>query len=82
MLSRNNVLSIKKHKSCNTQDFIKKLNKRKIKWIGRETNKRDMGAWSISKQQNITPRHVRGVYKKYKNIKDPVLRKPERKPKK
>ena len=43
-------------------------------------NKRDMGAWSIGQQQDISPQHVRYVYKKYRDVKDPVLRKPGRKP--
>jgi len=59
---------------------MKKLNKRKVKWIVREMNKREMGAWSISQQQKITPRHVRRVYKKFKGIKDPKFKKPGRKP--
>ena len=63
------------------QDFMKKLNKRKIKWIVREMNKREMGAWSIAQQQKISAQHVRYVYKKYKNIKDPILNRSGRKPK-
>jgi len=44
-------------------------------------NKREIGAWSIAQQQDISPQHVRYVYKKYKNVKDPVFKKPGRKPK-
>ena len=60
---------------------MKKLNKRKIKWIVREVNKRDMGVYTIANVQDITPRHARRVHKKYRNVKDPVLLKPGRKPK-
>ena len=80
VLSRNNKLSIKNIKLVEKQDFMKKLNKSKVKWIVREMNKRDMGAWSIGQQQDISPQHVRYVYKKYRDVKDPVLRKPGRKP--
>lgn len=60
---------------------MKKLNKRKVKWIVREMDKREKGAWSIAQQQEITPRHTRRVYKRFKGIKDPKFRKPGRKPK-
>jgi len=60
---------------------MKKLNKRKIKWIVREVDKRDMGVYTIAKMQNITPRWAREVHKRYKNVKDPALLKPGRKPK-
>ncbi len=33
---------------------MKKLNKRKIRWIVKEFEKRDMGVYTIDKQQNIT----------------------------
>jgi putative transposase len=59
---------------------MKKLNKRKIKWIVREMDKRDIGAHTIAKIQDITPRHVRRVYKKYKDVKDPKLLPCGRKP--
>ena len=60
---------------------MKKLNKKKIKWIVREMGKREMGAWSIGQQQNICPQHTRYVYKKYRDVKDPVLKRPGRKSK-
>lgn len=80
-LSRNTKLSTKNIKLVREQDFMKKLNKQKIKWIVKEMDKREMGAWSIGQQQNISPQHTRYVYKKYKDMKDPVLKKPGRKPK-
>ncbi len=60
---------------------MKKLNKKKIKWIIRERDKREIGAWSISQQQKISPQHVRYVHKKYEGVENPVLKKPGRKPK-
>jgi len=60
---------------------MKKLNKRKIKWIVRQMEKRELGAYSIAKMQNITPRWAREVHKKYKDFKDPVLLPCGRKPK-
>jgi len=81
VLSQNNKLSIKNIKPVKEQDFMKKLNKKKVKWIVREMDKRDMGAWSIAQQQKISPQHVRYVYKRFKGVKDPLFRKPGRKPK-
>ena len=59
---------------------MKKLNKRKIKWIVRESERREQGFYSIAKQQKITARHARRVAKKYRNDKNPTLRKCGRKP--
>lgn len=59
---------------------MKKLNKRKIKWIVKEVKKREMGVYSIAMQQGITPRHARRVHKKYMDVKDPVLLRAGRKP--
>lgn len=59
---------------------MRKLNKQKIKWVIREIERRDMGVWTIAKQQKITPRWARELPRKYKN-KEIVLKKPGRKPK-
>ena len=80
VLSRNNVLSVNKIRTAEEQFLMKKLNKKKIKWIVRESERREMGVWTIAKQQDITPRHARRVAKKYKGDKDPVLKKCGRKP--
>ena len=80
VLSRNNVLSVNKIRPVVEQVLMKKLNKRKIKWIVRESERREQGFYSIGKQQKITARHARRVAKKYKNDKDPVLKKCGRKP--
>ena len=61
---------------------MKKLNKRKIKWIVREVEKRDMGVYTIAKVQNITPRWAREVHQRYKDVKEPKLLPCGRKPKK
>ena len=59
---------------------MKKLNKKKIQWIVREVERREKGVWTIAQIQGITPRWVREIYRKYKNDKDPKLRKCGRKP--
>jgi hypothetical protein len=59
---------------------MKKLNKKKIKWIVKEYERRDKGLWTIGQIQKITPQHVCRVYRKYRNCKDPVLKKCGRKP--
>ncbi len=60
---------------------MKKLNQRKIKWIIREVDKRDMGVWTIAQAQDITKQHAYRVYKKYKNKSEPKLLPCGRKPK-
>jgi len=60
---------------------MKKLNKKKIRWIIKEVDKRDMGVYTIARTQSINPRHARRVHKKYKNVKNPILHKAGRKPK-
>jgi transposase InsO family protein len=58
---------------------MKKLNKKKIKWIVREVERREKGLWTIAQIQKITPQHVCKVYRKYKNDENPKLKKPGRK---
>lgn len=60
---------------------MKKLNQKKIKWIIREVDKRDMGVWTIAQIQDITKQHAYRVYKKYKNKGEPKLLNCGRKPK-
>ena len=59
---------------------MKKLNKKKIRWIVREGKKRELGFYTIAKLQKITPRWARKVAKKYKDCKDPVILRCGRKP--
>lgn len=54
---------------------MKKLNKKKIQGIVREVERDEQGVWSIARQQKITPRHARRVAKKYKDDKNPKLKK-------
>jgi len=59
---------------------MKKLNKKKIKWIVKEVERREKGLWTIAQIQGITPQHVCYVYRKYRKDKDPKLKKCGRKP--
>jgi len=59
---------------------MKKLNKRKIRWIVREVERRELGVWTIAQTQNITKQHAYRVAKKFKN-REPEFKKPGRKPK-
>ena len=59
---------------------MRKLTKKKIKWIVREVERREMGVWTIARVQGISERHVRRVAKKFKN-REPEFKKPGRKPK-
>ena len=80
MLSRNKVPSITQISSAVEQSLMKKLNKKKIKWIMREVERREMGVYTIAKLQNITPQHARRVTKRFKG-KEPEFKKPGRKTK-
>ena len=60
---------------------MKKLNKKKIKWIVREVERRDRGVWTIAQIQNITKQHAYRVHRKYKDTKNPVIKKCGRKSK-
>jgi len=59
---------------------MKKLNKKKIKWIVSEVTKREKGVWSIAQTQNITKQHAYKVYRKYHNNPEPKLLPCGRKP--
>jgi len=59
---------------------MKKLNKRKIRWIVQQVKKRELGLYTIAKLQDITPQHVCKTYRRYKNCKDTVLNTCGRKP--
>jgi len=47
---------------------MRTLNLRKVRWIVREMEKRELSAYQIARQQGITPRHVRRLYKRYRNL--------------
>jgi putative transposase len=59
---------------------MKKLNKKKVKWIIKEVDKGEKGAWTIGQIQNITPRWVREIHRKYKDGSGPEFKKCGRKP--
>jgi putative transposase len=57
---------------------MRKLNKKKIKWIVKEVERRELGVWTIAQTQNITKQHAYRVAKRFKN-KEPEFKKPGRK---
>ena len=59
---------------------MKKLNKKKVRWIVKEVERRELGVWTIAHAQNITKQHAYRIAKKFKN-KEPEFTKPGRKPK-
>ena len=59
---------------------MKKLNKKKIKWIVKEVERRELGVWTIAQTQNITKQHAYRVAKRFKNN-EPEFKKCGRKPK-
>lgn len=59
---------------------MKKLNKKKVKWIIKEVDKRGKGVWTIAQIQNISKQHAYRVYNKYKDGSEPVFKKCGRKP--
>lgn len=59
---------------------MKKLNKKKIKWIAKQIERRELGVWTIAKTQNISKQHAYRVAKKFKNT-EPVFKNCGRKPK-
>lgn len=59
---------------------MRKLNIKKIKWIVREIERREIGVWTIAKQQKITPKWARELPRKYRG-KEITLKKPGRKTK-
>jgi len=59
---------------------MKKLNQRKIRWIVKEMRLGVQSVCRIARQQDITPRHARRVFERYKDEKRPRLQKCGRKP--
>ena len=80
MLSRNKVISTNNISPVKQQDFMKKLNKKKIKWIVKEVERRELGVWTIARVQDITIQHAYRIAKKFKD-KEPEFKRPGRKPK-
>ncbi|MBI3623957.1 transposase, partial [Candidatus Pacearchaeota archaeon] len=80
VLSQNKVTSTNKISSAVKQSLMKKLNKKKIKWIVKEVERRELGVWTIARTQNITKQHAYRVAKRFKNN-EPEFKKCGRKPK-
>ena len=60
---------------------MRKLNKRKVRWIIKQMELGDLSVWQIAKQQDITPRWARKLFECYQNTKQfPFPGKPGRKP--
>ena len=60
---------------------MRKLNQRKIRWIIREIEKGERSVYRIAKLQNVTPRWVRELYRRYRETgRYPYPDKPGRKP--
>lgn len=63
-------------------EYMKKLNKRKVRWIIKEMRKRELSAMQIATLQNVSVRWVRKLYQKYLICKEfPFPKKPGRKSK-
>lgn len=60
---------------------MRKLNKKKIKWIIKHWDLGELSHWRIARQQRITKQHALRVYKRFRACKRPVLLKPGRIPK-
>jgi len=56
VVSRNNFLSTNNINLAKEQNFMKKLNKKKIKWIVRDVERGIWILYSIEKLQDINPR--------------------------
>ncbi|MEA3421129.1 MAG: IS481 family transposase, partial [Acidobacteriota bacterium] len=68
--------------SNNDSAYMRKLNRRKVKWIVREMDKEELSVYWIAKIQGVTPQWVRRIYKMYHETGQyPYPKKPGRKPK-
>jgi len=74
VLSRINVLSVKKEDYTKPAFHMLKLNQRKIRWIAREIEIGSLSTYKIAKIQRITPRHARRIYKRFRGIQKPRLK--------
>jgi putative transposase len=57
---------------------MKTLNQRKLNWVLKEMRLGQLSVWQIAKQQNITPRHARRLFARFKNCKQPRFKSPGR----
>jgi putative transposase len=57
---------------------MKTLNQRKLNWVIKAMKDGKLSVWQIAKQQGITPRHARRLFARFKDNKQPRLKKPGR----
>lgn len=58
---------------------MRKLNKRKVRWIIKQIDLGELSVCQIARQQNITPQHARRVFARFKDSKNIEFLKPGRK---
>ena len=73
VLSRNKVLTTKEYDYVKSIQIMKKLTNRGMRWTIRQARKREQSVYRIAKQQNITPRHVRRLRRKYQDTPDYLI---------
>ena len=80
VVSRNKFLSIKKERLLITEQYMRTLNPRKIRWILRELKKGELSVYQIAKMQKVSSRWIRQLPKKYHEVKpyDISIKKPGR----
>lgn len=66
--SRNKFLSKKKEELRISQEYMKKLNLKEIRWILKELKRGKISVYQIAKLQKVSPRWVRQLPKKYAGI--------------
>lgn len=60
---------------------MKTLNQKKLNWVVRQMKLGQLSVWQVARQQGITPRHARRLFARFKDCKQPRLKKPGRPPK-
>ncbi len=59
---------------------MRTLNQQKLRWVIRQMKLEKLSVWQVAKTQSITPRHARRLFARFKNSKQPRLKKPGRPP--
>ena len=52
---------------------MRKLTNRKVRWVIREMRRGEQSTYRIAKQQGITPRHARRLFRKYQHVQGYLL---------
>jgi putative transposase len=65
VVSRNKFLTVKYVRCVEPEEYMRVLNKRKLRWILREVKKGDLSVYKIAKQQGVTSRWVRKLARRY-----------------